>query len=266
MPKINFAAVFDVALRDLLAGPNAPSMASLWERFEHHLRRAIAVLADGLDFHMEHMHQVFPELVLDLLCYGPIENGLDASHGGVEFYNLCVDGAALATVADSFAAVEQRVEHEGRLTWDALLQHLDADWAGPDGEQARRMMRNTPRYGAGGARADSWAERIAAAFTQAVVAQPTPAGYRMIPGLFSWALNIAMGKRPGRDAQRPPRGRPDLARREPRPRLPQGRRADRAGRRPSPPCSPATATPAPCRSSWIPACRERKAGWNAWPP
>ncbi len=61
---------------------------------------------------MAHMHEVFPELVLDLLCYGPIEKGLDASHGGVEYYNLCVDGAALATVADSFAALEQRVEQE----------------------------------------------------------------------------------------------------------------------------------------------------------
>jgi formate C-acetyltransferase len=152
---------------------------------------------------MARMHRVFPELVLDLLCYGPIERGLDASHGGVEFYNLCVDGAALATAADSFAAVEQHVVHEGRLTWDALLQHLDADWAAPDGEHVRRMMRHTPRFGAGGAPADSWAERIAAAFTQAVVAQPTPAGYRMVPGLFSWALNLAMG----RDLGATPNGR-----------------------------------------------------------
>ena len=76
--------------------------------------------------------EVFPELVLDLLCYGPIERGLDASHGGVEFYNLCVDGAALATTADSFAAVEQRIEREGRMTWAELLRHSDADWAGPE--------------------------------------------------------------------------------------------------------------------------------------
>ena len=33
------------------------------------------VIAAGLDFHMAHMHEVFPELVLDLLCYGPIETG-----------------------------------------------------------------------------------------------------------------------------------------------------------------------------------------------
>ena len=79
-------------------------MAELWRRFTNHLRRAVAVIAEGIDFHLEHMDEVFPELMLDLLCHGTIERGLDASPGGVEYYNLCVDGAALATVADSFAA------------------------------------------------------------------------------------------------------------------------------------------------------------------
>jgi formate C-acetyltransferase len=204
MPKLNFAAVFDVALRDMLADPDAtPSVERLWARFEAHLSRAVAVLADGFDFQIEHMHRVFPELVLDLLCYGPIERGLDASHGGVEFYNLCVDGAALATAADSFAAVEQRVEKEGRLTWSALLRCLDTDWSGPDGERARLMMRRVPRFGAGGTRADAWACRIAEAFTATVVRKPTPAGYRMVPGLFSWALTLAMG----RDVGATPNGR-----------------------------------------------------------
>lgn len=204
MPKVNFAAVFDVALRDVSARPAVSlSLDLLWRCFEEHLQRAIAVLADGFDFHLEHMHNVFPELVLDLLCHGPIERGLDASHGGVEFYNLCVDGAGLATAADSFAAIEQRVELESRLSWAELIRFLDTDWAGPNGERARLMMRRVPRFGAGGTSADAWAVRITQAFTAAVVARPTPAGYRMLPGLFSWALNLAMG----RDVGATPNGR-----------------------------------------------------------
>ena len=104
----------------------------------------------GSSVHLEHMHEVFPELVLDLLCYGPIEKGLDATHCGVEFYNLGIDGAALATAADSLAAIEQRVEQEQRLTWAQLLHFLDTDWAGADGKRARLMMQHSPRYGAGG--------------------------------------------------------------------------------------------------------------------
>jgi formate C-acetyltransferase len=140
------------------------------------------------------MYRVFPELVLDLCCHGPIERGQDASHGGVDYYNLCLDGAALATVADSFAALEQRIDQEQRLTWEALARYLDNDWAGPEGERARLMMRSVPRYGSGGSRADAYAIKIAETFTQRVKAKPTPQGFNMIPGLFSWANTIPMGK------------------------------------------------------------------------
>jgi pyruvate-formate lyase len=146
---------------------------------------------------MQHMHAVMPELVLDLLCHGPIEKGLDASNGGVEYYNLCLDGAALATVADSFAALEQRVEKEQRLNWDELANYLESSWAGPEGERARLMMRSIPRYGQGGTRADDYARQIAEIFTHLVKRQPTPAGFNLIPGLFSWANTIPMGQEVG---------------------------------------------------------------------
>jgi len=193
--KINFAAVFDVALREMLADLAArPAAEELWRRFEDHLSRAVRATAEGLDFHLAHMHEVLPELALDLLCHGPIEKGRDATDGGVEYYNLCVDGAALATVADSFAALAQRVEREGRISWGELLVHLDADWAGPEGERIRQLMRHAPRFGSGGSDADRWAVRIAEAFTRLVKERPTTGGRNMIPGLFSWASTILMGK------------------------------------------------------------------------
>jgi len=196
--KINFAAVFEVAWKEMFADPaTPPSVANLWVRFTNHMRRGIRTIAASLDFHLEHMHRVFPELVIDLLCYGPIERGLDASHGGVEFYNLCLDGAALATVADSFAALEQRIEREGRLTWDDIARYIATDWAGSDGERARLMLRNIPRYGNGGSRADEWAVRLNQTFTDLVKEAPTPDGFNLIPGLFSWANTIPMGKSVG---------------------------------------------------------------------
>lgn len=193
--RVNFAVVFDVALREMMDDSQVtPSMEELWSRFEKHLRLAIDGIAASLDYHMDHMHQVFPELVLDLLCHGPIERGEDASHGGVEFYNLCLDGSALATVADSFAAIAQRVVQEGRMTWQQLISRLDSNWAGVDGERARLMMKSIPRYGSGGSLADDYALRISRMFTGMVKAKPTPAGFNMVPGLFSWASTLAMGK------------------------------------------------------------------------
>ncbi|PIS14739.1 formate acetyltransferase [Candidatus Shapirobacteria bacterium CG09_land_8_20_14_0_10_39_12] len=201
--KINFGVVFDVAFREMMADlQTPPSTGKLWQYFENHLTTAVEGTAESIDFQLTHMAEVFPELVLDLLCYGPIEKGLDASAGGsspatsgVEFYNLCVDGAALATVADSFAAIEQRVEKEKRLSWQELLDHLDNNWEGIEGERARLMMKNIDhRYGFGNSEADEWAVKISKTFTNLVKEKPTPNGFNMIPGLFSWAATIGMGK------------------------------------------------------------------------
>jgi len=202
--KINFAVVFDVALREMMSDDkSSPGMEKLWDLFEYHLRRSVEVMAQCLDFHYEHMWEVYPELLISLLSYGPIERGLDASNGGVDYYNFGLDGAALATVADSFAAVEQRVVNEKRLSWNDLMNHLDNNWSNPEGEKARLMMKSIPRYGSGDSIADNYAGKISSTFSKIVKEKKTPKGLNMIPGIFSWASHIAMGQ----DANATPNGR-----------------------------------------------------------
>ncbi len=192
--KINFGKVFEVALKEMVEKGTSPSIEKLWAYFQNHLRVAVEATAKSIDFQLENMEKVFPELVLDLLCYGPIEKGVDASGGGVEFYNLGVDGSALATVADSFAALSQRIEREKFLTWEEIVKHLENNWEGPEGEKTRLMMKNIFHYGRGGTEADTWAERISKTFSVLVKEKPTSTGRNMIPGIFSWANTIPMGK------------------------------------------------------------------------
>ncbi len=59
------------------------------------------------------------------------------------------------------------------------------------------MMRSIPRYGHGGTLGDAYATRITETFTELVKEAPTPEGRNMIPGLFSWANTIPMGKSVG---------------------------------------------------------------------
>ena len=195
--KINTAKVFEVAWREMMDEAETPSVAGLWRRFETHLERAVRVTAEGIDFHLAHQRHNQPELLLNLLCHGPIEQGLDVTDGGVEFYNMCVDGSALATVADSFSAIEQRIEREGAVGWDEIDRHLRADWAGADGERVRQMMRASDRYGQGRSLGDAWAVRLSETFTRLVKAGPTPGGRNMIPGWFSWSATIDMGRQVG---------------------------------------------------------------------
>jgi pyruvate-formate lyase len=195
MVKVELGTLFDIAIKEMMADPSVtPSVNELWKQYKKHLRKAIEVIAEGIDFHLEYMDKVFPELLLDLFCYGPIEKGLDASHGGVEYYNICVDASSLATAADSFAAVEQRIEKEKRLTWAEIMHYLETDWAGADGERIRLMMKNIKRFGSGDSPADDWAVRISQTFTNYVKEKSTPNGVNMIPGLFSWAAVIGFGK------------------------------------------------------------------------
>ena len=196
--KIDLAKVLSLSFEETAADQaSVPTVCGLWTRFRRHLLRAVDVVAEGIDFHLEHMHKVCPELYLDLFCHGPVEQGLDATNGGVELTNIGVDAASLATAADSFAALEQRIEKEGALTWDEITECVATDWACRDGERKRLLMRTIPRFGSGGSLGDEWALRISRTFTEAVTAKPTPGGRKMIPGLFSWAKVIPFGKRLG---------------------------------------------------------------------
>lgn len=194
--KINVGKVFETAFREMMDA-GEPSTDALWARFDRHLQRAVRCVAEGLDFHLDHQSQTNPELLISLLCHGTLEQGLDASGGGVEMYNMCVDGSALATVADSFAALEQRIEREGRLRWDEVTEHLRENFAGTAGERVRLMLRSSARYGAGESLGDAWAQRISRRFSDIVKAAPTPEGRNMIPGWFSWSNTIGMGKELG---------------------------------------------------------------------
>jgi pyruvate-formate lyase len=205
-----------LALEDLLAdatkAPGAPmrsmeiaatdrspngrlTMDALWERYVEHLGIAVEVVKEGKALHMEHQADNWPEIVLNLFCHGPVERGLDASAGGVDIVDLAIDGIGLATVADSFAAIEQRVVEEGRLTWEELAQHLANDFEGA--EPVRLMLNGGPRYGRGGTRADGWAMRIAHLWSHLVRDTPTRNGYVCVPGLFSHGGTNVYGRRVG---------------------------------------------------------------------
>ena len=198
--KINIAKVFTVAFEEMMDDQipgrenRQPCVAFLWTLFEEHLRRAVRCTARGIDFHLDHMHLNEPELMLNLLCHGPIERGLNVTNGGVDYYNMCVDGAGLATVADSFAALEQRIEHDKVLLWPEINTHLKHNFSDTDGPRVRMMMKTAPRYGQGGSLSDQWAQRISRLFTDLVKESPTPGGRNMIPGWFSWADTVRLGQ------------------------------------------------------------------------
>ena len=189
--KINVVKVFEVAFNE------SDSPEELAANYEKHFRAAVDVTARGIDFHLAHQYLNEPELMLNLLSHGPIEKGMDVSHGGATYYNMAIDGAGLAVVADSFGAIEERVVKEKAVSFADLKAAVAANFAGEDGARIRALMQGSGRYGAGGTAADRWAVRLTEILNAEIAGRTTPDGFKLIPGWFSWADTIRFGKAVG---------------------------------------------------------------------
>lgn len=200
--KINTAKVFEVAYFEMMdeAASTPPSTGVLWNKFEKHLAKAVETTARGILFHLHHQDQNEPELICNLLSRGPVEKGADVTKSAM-YFNMCMDGAGIGTVADSFAACEQRIERENKTTWAALTRQLDLNWNDIDGEYIRQMMLHSERYCGGNTLADRWAVRISQLFSRLVreavplirSLDPDYPDIQFIPGWFSWSNTLEFG-------------------------------------------------------------------------
>ena len=214
--KVNMAKVFEMAWNDMmkacgypaLAGDirtythvvkgktkphyQEPSLELLKSFFAERLQAAVAITAEAIRFHLKNQKDNMVEFFLNMLSHGPIEKGLDVSDGGAMLYNLAIDGAAIGTVSDSFCAIEQRIVEESRISWRDLNACLRTSWDSIDGEQMRRMMKASDRYGSS-ERGEKWGVWISDLVSNAIV-QQSDETMKFIPGLFSWANAHLFGK------------------------------------------------------------------------
>lgn len=198
--KVNMAKVFEVAYDEMMANADSvePNIDVLWELYRKHLKIAVDATGRGIIHHLTYQTKSQPELILNLFQHGLIEKGVNITDGGANYYNMCVDGSGLAVVADSFAACEQRIDREKRLTYAELTKYLDADYDCDNGEYVRQMMLKSERYGGGNTLGDAWAVRVSKLWTSLVrdlVEQhkDNPKHVNFIPGFFSWSNTILLG-------------------------------------------------------------------------
>lgn len=196
--KINIAKVFEVAYDEMMESGEEKSTDELFKIFKKHLKIAVDATGNGIMHHLKYQTKSQPELILNLFQHGLIEKGVNITDGGACFYNMCVDGSGLAVAADSFAACEQRIEMEKKLTYDELTRHLKNNYEDADGEYIRQLMYHSERYCGGKSLGDKWALKISQLYTELVrdlVRQHV--GINFIPGFFSWSNTILLGKAVG---------------------------------------------------------------------
>ncbi len=197
--KINLAKVFEVAYNEMMNDANTEkSTENLFERFKKHLKAAVDATGNGIMHHLKYQTKSQPELILNLFQHGLIEKGVNITDGGANYYNMCVDGSGIAVVADSFAALNQRVEMEKKITFEKLDEHIKANYEDQDGEYIRQLMYHSERYGGGDTLGDKWAIRVSKLYTELVrdLVNQHP-GIQFIPGFFSWSNTILLGSHVG---------------------------------------------------------------------
>lgn len=190
--KINVAKVFEVALNEMRNEENR-STVRLLELWEQHLKVAIDTTAKGVNLHIDHQAEVTPELVMNLMMENTLEQGEDISRCA-SLYTVGVDGAGLAVVADSFGALETRVENEKVLSWDEVYKALDNNF---ENERTRLILNSSPKYCGGNTAADKWAKKLTECWVKNIKNQEMPEGRCLVPGWFSWARTIEYGSKVG---------------------------------------------------------------------
>ncbi len=193
--KINLAKVFEVAYYEMMEKDSEPSAQKLFERYKVHLKAAVDATGNGIMHHLKYQTKSQPELILNLFQHGLIEKGVNITDGGANYYNMCVDGSGIAVVADSFAALQQRIDTEKKLTYRELTDHMQSNYEDKDGEYIRLLMQNSERYCGGDTIGDKWAKKISDLYTSLVrdLNNQHP-GINFIPGFFSWSNTIGLGQ------------------------------------------------------------------------
>jgi pyruvate formate-lyase/glycerol dehydratase family glycyl radical enzyme len=121
---------------------------------------------------------------------GCLESGKDSSAGGARFNFLTVEGIALATAADSLAAVKKLVFEDRQVSMEQLLQALQANFEGHESLR-QTLLNKAPKYGNDDAYVDSIANETSRFWTEEAFRHTSPTGKRYRGGYLSWNYWIA---------------------------------------------------------------------------
>ncbi len=131
-----------------------------------------------------------PVPYLSALVDGCLQSGQDSNAGGARFNFLTVEGVALATVADSLAAVKKLVYEDHQIEMGRLLEALRANFQ--DHESLRQTLLNkAPKYGNDDGTADAIAHDVSRFWTEEAFKHTSPTGKRYRGGYLSWNYWIA---------------------------------------------------------------------------
>ena len=112
--------------------------------------------AKGTKVFKESQASLLPAPFSSSLVEGPLQKGIDVLQGGTWYTTYAMYLVGLADSADSLGVIDKLIYRDKKITWDQLLEAINANWKGY--ENLRQLcMNDVPKYGNDNDYADDWA-------------------------------------------------------------------------------------------------------------
>ncbi len=164
--------------------------AQFSDAFKQQLKAILERIIDANDIADAGRARWEPVPYLSALVGGCLESGKDANAGGARYNFLTVEGVALATAADSIAAVKKLVYDTRQIEMGQLVDALKANFEGCENLR-QTLLNKAPKYGNDDPYADEIAREISRFWSEQAFQYVSPTGKRYRGGYLSWNYWIA---------------------------------------------------------------------------
>ena len=182
-----------------LKTPPADSFKSLEDvkqAFVDQLKYNMALMVKRANIKDQLFADAFPTPLLSSTIEGCVESGLDITSGGAKINHGGVSARALATVADSLAAIQYAVFEEKLVTMGELVSHLKNNFK--DAEELRQKIINyAPKYGNADPKVDDIAVWVARIYSEEARKHPCILGGVYRPLLVASGTHVYEGRETG---------------------------------------------------------------------
>jgi formate C-acetyltransferase len=176
-----------VGSRRVGAKTRDPRRFRTFEDVKDAFEKQVSYVVDKAVRMMEEKDRVFEDFPTPLLSStveGCLESGKDLTWGGARYNNGHINAQALATVADSLAAIRWAVFDEKIISMRGMIEALSANFRGYDSLR-QELLRKAPKFGNDDPRADELAHWACEVFVRETRKHRCWRGGNYRPSMFS---------------------------------------------------------------------------------
>lgn len=190
----NLLKVMELTLKSYRGDPEV-SYEGICARIDDNVRHYVKLMVEGANICDVGHRDWAPVPLLSALMTDCLARGLDITEGGARYNLSGVQGIGTANLADSLKALKEIVFVEKRLSFDALLDVLEADFKTDDGEKVRtRLINKYAKYGNDDDEVDLIGVHVLRVFCDEVEKYTNPRGGRFSPGSYTVSAHMPLGE------------------------------------------------------------------------